>query len=288
MNSKIENQILKFIGNKKIIERKILSSAFNINCEKIKLNNNNIFIAKYYNKKNNIFNSIKSEINSLIFLNKIIPSIFPLLKFYSDDLMIINYIDHNNLKGKNYQEILSKEILKLHLNTSNKYGFNFDSQIGGLRQENKISSNWVDFFKNQRLNMIFNLINKENSLPKEINSKIELLLRDLENRIPKNPVPRLLHGDLWSGNILFNNKEFIAFIDPGIYYGHNELEIAYLTWFNYIDKDFIKFYSNVINVNKDYYNYEPIYQLYFSLLNVHLWDRNYILNVEALLKKLRL
>ena len=42
---------------------------------------------------------------------------------------------------------------------------------------------------------------------------------------------------MWEGNILFKNKKFAGFIDPGTFYGHNELEIAYLTWFN---PDFIK------------------------------------------------
>ena len=121
-----------------------------------------------------------------------------------------------------------------------------------------------------------------------INSKIDYLLKNLENFIPSKPIPRLLHGDLWEGNILFNNYKFSGFIDPGSFYGHSELEIAYLRWFNptFIDKYFIKKYSNSIKIEKEYYNYEPIYQLYYSLLNVYLWDKNYISDVKRLLNKI--
>ena len=42
----------------------------------------------------------------------------------------------------------------------------------------------------------------------------------------------LMHGDLWEGNILFKDYKFVSFIDPGSFYGHNEMELAYLRWFN--------------------------------------------------------
>ena len=106
--------------------------------------------------------------------------------------------------------------------------------------------------------------------------------------IPSNAIPRLLHGDLWEGNILYNNGKLVGLIDPGIFFGHNELEIAYLTWFNFVNEEFIKSYSNVIPIEKDYSEYEPIYQLYYSLLNVHLWDRVYIKDTENLLAKIKI
>ena len=134
--------------------------------------------------------------------------------------------------------------------------------------------------------MIFERINKKNPMPNTINKKIEKLLKNLENFIPKKPKISLLHGDLWSGNILFNNGNLVGLIDPGIYFGHNELEISYLTWFNYIDQKFLNYYSEILNIDKYYFNYEPIYQLYFSLLNVYLWDRKYIIDSDYLLNKI--
>ena len=200
----------------------------------------------------------------------------------------MDYIEHNNNIDKNYQHLLSKEILKIHSINNKNYGFEFDSQIGGLKQNNTYNSNWINFFGEQRLNMIFELINKTDSMPKDTNKLIEKLLRNLEERIPKNPKPSLLHGDLWGGNILFHNNKFAGFIDPGIYFGHNELELAYLTWFKYVDDTFLNIYSDTISLHDDYLEYEPIYQIYFSLLNVFLWNRDYIADVNRLLNKLRL
>ena len=183
-----------------------------------------------------------------------------------------------------------KAIISVHNVRDDKYGFNFDTQIGGLKQINNRTENWIEFYRNNRLGYIFELINSTNSMESSINNKIELLLKNLENFLPMQPKASLLHGDLWEGNILFDNCKFVGFIDPGSYYGHNELEIAYLRWFNprFIDKDFLPKYNNYINIEKNYLNYEPIYQLYYSLLNVYLWDRRYIQDVKRLLKKIKI
>ena len=287
MNSLAENEIKQYIAGRLVINREILSEAFNMRCVKISLQDNSIFVAKYYTKKKIGFNSIVSETNSLIYLSKVLSSLFPEVKFKSKNLLIMDYIKHNNIKNNDYQIILAKEILKIHTISNNECGFNFDAQIGGLQQSNRFELNWVEFFLNKRLNMIFEKINKDNSMPHTINKKIEKLMKNIGNYLPKKTNISLLHGDLWSGNILFNDGKLAGLIDPGIYFGHNELEIAYLTWFKFVDNKFLNFYSNILNIDKYFYKYEPIYQLYFSLLNVSLWDRNfYLKDVNKLLNKI--
>ena len=287
MNKIAENQIANYFLDKKIEARTILSNSFNMICEKILLQNNEAFVVKYYQNKKNEFNSIISEKNSLSYLANI-TSLVPKIKFNSNELLIIDYIENNDIKDKNYQVILAEEISKIHQNTNNRYGFQFDAQIGALKQTNEFIDNWVIFFREKRLNSIFELINNDDPMTNNINQKIERLLKNIHNFIPNNPIPRLLHGDLWAGNILYNNGKLVGLIDPGIFFGHNELEIAYLTWFNFVNEEFLKIYSNIIPIERDYFEYEPIYQLYYCLLNVHLWDRIYIKEVEKLLNKIKI
>ena len=175
----------------------------------------------------------------------------------------------------------------MHSYKSNKFGFKFDSQHGGMRQINKETSNWVNFFRDKRLNMIFEEIYKNDPMPSLINNKIEKLISNLKNYLPNKTNISLLHGDLWEGNILFHNKKLVSLIDPGIYFGHNELEVAYLTWFGLVDDIFLNYYSNFMKIDKDFHQYEPIYHLYFSLLNVYLWDRElYLKDTNFLVNKI--
>ena len=282
--------IEKLLNNKKIIGSEYLSDSFGINCIKIFTNDSNKYVVKFYREKNTKFNAIKSETKNLMFFQKNKIKFFPVVQNKDNNFLVMSFIDNNKKLPKETKEDFLNANISIHEKKNNKYGFDFDTQIGGLKQINKKSNNWVDFYRDYRLAYIYELINKYEPMDLKINKKIELLLKKLGSFIPKNPSPSLLHGDLWEGNILFNDKKFAGFIDPGTFYGHNELEIAYLRWFNpdFIKKNFIEKYNDIIPIDKEYYNYEPIYQLYYSLLNVYLWDRNYVKDVESLLIKIKI
>ena len=282
--------IEKLLNNKKIIYSKLLSDSFNINCFKFTTSDKQNYIVKYYKNTTETFNAIEAERRNLKFIMKLNIKLFPKVCVDNGDYLIISYIENNDNKPNETKSDLLEGILLLHSFTENKYGFEFDTQIGGLKQINKISYNWVDFFREFRLGYIYEIINSSNKMEAEINIKIEFLLNKLNEFLPKNPKPSLLHGDLWEGNILFNNSKFVGFIDPGSFYGHNELEIAYLRWFNpiFIDNKFLDKNNETIKINDEYLNYEPIYQLYYSLLNVYLWDRSYIGDVKRLLDKIKI
>ena len=282
--------IERIINNKKIIDSKLLSDSFGIFCFKITTQDNISFVVKFYKNANNGFNAIKSETKNLNFFDKNNIEYFPKVEFENSDYLIISFINNDNQQPDEICKDLLNAIISIHSNNFNKFGFEFDTQIGGLRQKNSWNSNWVDFYKEERLGYIFNLINKTDPMDNFLNKKIEKLLNNLHNFIPEKPNSSLLHGDLWEGNILFNKKKFVGFIDPGTFFGHNELEIAYLTWFNpnFIKNGFLDRYSEIIKIDKNYKNYEPIYQLYYSMLNVYLWDRIYVNDVKELLDKIKI
>tara|TARA_B100000900_G_scaffold101629_1_gene84186 strand:- start:515 stop:1390 length:876 start_codon:yes stop_codon:yes gene_type:complete len=283
-------EIEKLLDNKKILDYNILSDSFGINCLKIETEDKERYIVKYYYKKEGSFNAIKSETDNILFLNSHKFNFFPKIINNNNKFLIMSFIDNdNNIPNKTNDDLLGA-IISLHSKRSNNYGLNFDTQIGGLKQSNSNSKNWAEFYGEKRLLNIFDLINKNQPMDKAINTKIELLLKKIDNLIPNKPKASLLHGDLWEGNILFKNKKFSGFIDPGSFYGHNELEVSYLRWFNpkFIDRNFLDKYNDHISIDKYYVNYEPIYQLYFSLLNVYLWDRKYIENVRGLLDKIKI
>lgn len=263
----------------------MLSSSFGSICKKITLDNNKKYVVKITNKLIDDFDSVYFEGKSLDFLNYRFPDLFPKVFKIKPGLIIIEYIDHNNKKKSNSEKELAIKLANIHLIKNSKFGFIFDSPIGGLRQPNELEDNWVNFFLKKRLNIIFEIINYNNPMPLELNKKIEKIFNKIADIIPNKPKASLIHGDLWEGNILFDDGKLVGLIDPGVHYAHNEMEIAYLKWFNYISENFYNYYSDIIPINKEFFEYSEIYELYYCLLNIHLWSRKYIDNAMFLVNK---
>jgi protein-ribulosamine 3-kinase len=282
-------EIENLLNKGKIIQFEILQISFDIACINIKLEDNNKFIVKYDLKSREGFNVIESEAKNLQYINKIF-DLFPKLINFNKNFLIIEFFQNDGDKPTNTNSDFLESIIKIHNITNNLYGFEFNTQIGALEQYNEFENSWTNFYSNKRLDPIFELANRRENLGNFINKKINYILKNIKNFIPEKPTPRLLHGDLWEGNIIFNNKNFIGFIDPGSFYGHNEMEVAYLRWFNpsFIDSKFLEKYNNYIKLEKNYLDYEIIYQLYYALCNVALWDRSYIKETENLLIKLKI
>ena len=282
-------ELESLLNKEKISKYKLLQVSFNIACLKFQLINDKQYIAKFFFNKKKNFNAIASESKNLLYLNKIF-NFFPKIINSNDNYLIIEYFENDTIKPKKTNLDFLESIIKIHSVTNKLFGFDFNTQIGALEQINKSDSSWSNFYSNKRLNSIFELANKKENLGKPINEKINYLLKNMKNFIPNKPKASLLHGDLWEGNILFKKKKFIGFIDPGSFFGHNEMEIAYLRWFNpsFIDINFLKKYNDYIKIEKDYVDYEPIYQLYYSLSNIALWDKSYIKDTNRLIKKLKI
>ena len=282
-------EIENLLNKGKIIQFELLQISFDIACIKIKLEDNNKFIVKYDVKYQGSFNAIESEAKNLRYLNKIF-NFFPKLINYNKNCLIIEFFENDGNKPTDTNLDFLESIIKIHSINNNLYGFEFNTQIGALEQSNEFENSWTNFYSNKRLIPIFELANKKENMSDFINKKINYILKNIKNFIPENPTPQLLHGDLWEGNIIFNNKKFIGFIDPGSFYGHNEMEVAYLRWFNpsFIDSKFLEKYNDYIKLEKSYLDYEIIYQLYYALCNVALWDRSYIKETEKLLIKLQI
>ena len=281
--------IENLLNTESIIKFKLLNISFDIACIKFQLSNNVKYISKFYVNKKINFNAIESESKNLLYLNKKF-EFFPRLVKFNNEYLVIQYLENDNEKPDKTNRDFLEAIVKIHSVSNDLYGFGFNTQIGAIEQLNNYENSWSNFYATKRLNPIFELANSQNNMGSDINDKIYFIIKNIKNFIPDKPPALLLHGDMWDGNILFNNYKFVGFIDPGSFFGHNEMEIAYLRWFKpkFIDSDFLEKYNDYIPLEKNYLEYEFIYQLYYALCNVALWDISYIKEVKKLINKIKI
>lgn len=120
---------------------------------------------------------------------------------------------------------LGRVVARLHAAAGERYGWHADYVFGSVAIENAWSDDWPAFWGERRL------LCHAGHLPVPLFQRVERLAGDLRSRLPERPRAALLHGDLWSGNVLTAGDRVSGLIDPACYYGHAEVDLAMLSLF---------------------------------------------------------
>ena len=148
-----------------------------------------------------------------------------------------------NLGGVGSQVQLGERLAKLHAVALPTFGWHRDNTIGATHQPNPICNDWVDFLREHRLGFQFRLAKKKGIA---FNGSDELL-RQLEAYFDGyQPNPSLLHGDLWSGNVAFDENGDPVIYDPATYRGEREAEFGLTEMFGGFGSDFWAGYASVL------------------------------------------
>jgi len=118
------------------------------------------------------------------------------------------------------------------------------------------------------------LIQKERPLPAGELKVYEQLLHKIPDFVPKNSVPALIHGDLWSGNYM-NTSSGPALIDPASYYADREMEMGIMTLFGGFSQRFYSAYNEVYPLPAEWRERNRLYQLYHVLNHYYLFGGGY-------------
>lgn len=195
-------------------------------------------------------------------------------------------------QAESTQEIEAAKLLtRLHsvTNESRMYGYYYDTTIGPFSQHNEQTQyNWTLFLGQMRIMPMVRLCYDEGQISKHTVERLEGLCRDLYKRVDMSKIyPSLLHGDVWSGNVLFES-EGACLIDPAIYYGDKEMELAFILLFDTFGETFFNAYSEVHPLSEDFHKTKvPLYQIYPVLVHVALYGGSYVGQLEQILKRLK-
>ncbi|EIF51970.1 fructosamine kinase family protein [Sulfurovum sp. AR] len=206
--------------------------------------------------------------------------------------LVLEHIETMDQDKTTQEREAAKLLSRLHsvTNESRMYGYYYDTTIGPFPQKNEQTQyNWTLFLGQMRIMPMARHCYDKGKVPKEMVDRLEGLCRDLYQRIDMRTIyPSLLHGDVWSGNILFE-REGACLIDPAIYYGDKEMELAFIRLFGTFGELFFNTYQEIHPLSDDFYeSKELIYQIYPLLVHVALYGGSYIGALERTLKRLKI
>lgn len=180
-------------------------------------------------------------------------------------------------------QTLGKNLAAMHQVTSEQFGWDMDNTIGSTPQINNSSSDWIEFWKYQRLGFQLDYAERTGKNGRVIERGYRLC-ESLDYFFDNyTPTASLLHGDLWSGNYAYlKNGEPVIF-DPATYYGDRETDIAMTELFGGFSPDFYTEYNQCYPLDTGYKTRKTLYNLYHILNHMNIFGGGYMSQAENMI-----
>ena len=201
----------------------------------------------------------------------------------SFSFLLLEYISPGKQR-KDFWEVFASELAAMHASDAGKlYGFSEDNWIGARKQINKMKDSWILFFRDCRLKPQFEAAKRYFSLSDL--KKIETLLSNLDRYLSEPDRPSLVHGDLWSGNRITGKDGKGWLIDPAVYYGHPEVDLAMTELFGGFPSRFYEAYKEAGNLKPGYADRRDLYNLYQLLNHLNMFGSGYLGVVQKIVNR---
>ena len=194
-----------------------------------------------------------------------------------DDVLVLEWLQADGHIADAARD-LGAVLATLHRARGERYGWSEDYAFGPVRIINAWSDAWPAFWAEHRLLVHARWIDAP------LARRLETLAGGIAQRLPATPAASLLHGDLWSGNVLAAGRRITGLIDPACYYGDAEVDLAMLTLFGDPGAAFATSYGAL---EAGYAERRPVYQLWPALVHLRLFGGGYRPLVERLLAAAR-
>ncbi|MEE9392713.1 MAG: fructosamine kinase family protein [Planctomycetota bacterium] len=190
-------------------------------------------------------------------------------------------------KSKHYGERLGRGLAELHRASLPEFGLNRDNFLGPLRQENTALTTWAEFYSERRLQLLWKRAQKLGLTTSGFDRGMEALIANLAAAMGPPEPPSRLHGDLWSGNVMTTSTGRPALIDPAVYGGHREIDLAMLKLFGFAHPEAFSAYEESFPLAEGADQRIPLYQLYPLLAHLNLFGGGYLASCENALRQVR-
>lgn len=203
-----------------------------------------------------------------------------------DKFLLLEKITQGGRKKDFFAEFGTR-LARLHMYRGEKFGFFENNFIGSNPQINlPQSKSWADFYFNNRLMYQFRLAESKGYADSEFRASF----RKLESRVysildESNGDPSLLHGDLWGGNYMKDENGNPVLIDPAVYYGHREADLAMTFLFGGFSPEFYNAYNETYPLSEGWQQRLGIYKLYHLMNHLNIFGSGYYRQTVEMIKE---
>ena len=200
----------------------------------------------------------------------------------TEQVLALEWVERG-VPARDYDARLGRGLAALHAHGASEFGLAADNYIGDLPQANGVLGSWSEFYRERRLLPLVKRARDRGRLSARHGALFDKLFARLDQLVGEPEPPARLHGDLWSGNVHVGPEGGPVLIDPSVYGGHREIDLAMLQLFGSLSPSFFAAYDEVYQRAPNYAERVALYQLYPLLVHVNLFDHGYVRLLESAL-----
>lgn len=182
--------------------------------------------------------------------------------------------------GAGHDEALGRGLAALHAAGAESFGYPRDNLIGSIPQPNDRVPDWATFYGERRLVAMARLAVERGRLDARVLARVERLAERLPELLGPQEPPARLHGDLWSGNAIADSSGSPVIVDPAVYGGHREVDLAMMRLFGGFSERVFAAYEEVAPLSPGAPERVRLLQLYPLLVHVALFGGSYAASAE--------
>lgn len=182
--------------------------------------------------------------------------------------------------GPGDDEALGRGLAALHRASDARFGFPRTTYCGGTPQDNRPCDDWPAFYRERRLQPLLDALR----LAGGERAPFERLAGRLPELVASDEPPALIHGDLWSGNVL-STRRGPALVDPSCAYAAREMEFGITTLFGGLSPRAWAAYLEAWPLAAGWRERNPLYQLYHLLNHALLFGGGYLAQAAAIARR---
>ncbi len=183
-----------------------------------------------------------------------------------------------------YDRRLGEGLAQLHAASPGVFGLAEDNWIGRLPQVNTRThegrGGWAEFYARRRIAPMQRRASNEALLPAPLERALERMIERMTDLVGEEEEAARLHGDLWSGNVLPDERGLPCLIDPACYGGHREVDLAMMRLFGGFGEGVFEAYESANPLSPGARDRVALYQVYPLLVHVCLFGSGYVGRLE--------
>jgi len=205
----------------------------------------------------------------------LIPTPIGILPVSGGSILVLEAVQAVERAPRHWRQ-MGQTLARIHQVKGDRFGLDTQGYYGPLHQDNTPSNDWKTFYVERRFLPALKLAVDSGHLPPERTRQVENIISRFSELCGPEFVPALLHGDAQQNNFISTELGPVV-IDPAVYYGNPEIDLAAIDSFQGVPDDFFDGYRDVLPMDAGFWERRDLWRIRLFLAAVtvegpgHLW-----------------